>query len=93
MLTDQELELDGLREEVRDYKAAVRFMHLIHKQQMEKYHKHLRRDHQDPKHRMAWKFCLGLPCVIEREELLKVEQVMWRYGKAGDPLGSPNGAN
>ncbi len=87
-----ELELDCLRAELRDYKAAVKYMRVLFKQQQEKYHRHLKKDHRDPNHSMAWQTCLGLPCRIEREELAKVEAVIEQYKLPGDPRGAPDGA-
>ena len=87
-----ETEIDDLKMEIRDYKAAVKFMHALYKRQMERYHVHLNRVHQSVDHRALWKDCPGSPCVFDREDLVKVEAVMKEYKLPGDPRGEPGGA-
>lgn len=83
---------ESFQVEIRDYKAAVKYMYVLCKQQMEDYHKHLWRVHKDSHHRMNWERCLGQPCARERLELAKVEAVMVMYKRPGDPRGAPDGA-
>ena len=87
-----EIELDDLRLEIRDYKAAVKYMHMLYTQQMQKYHRHLKKDHGDVRHRARWQDCPSEPCVVDREDLAKVEALMNQYRLPGDPRGTPEGA-
>lgn len=90
--TEKELELDAFKVELRDYKAAVKYMHFIYVEQSKRYHKFLRKVRKDIRHRNTWEECVGLPCAIERRDLAKIEAVMKQYKQPGDPRGSPDGA-
>jgi hypothetical protein len=87
-IPETQIELDGLQIEIRDYKAAVKFMRVLFKQQSCAQHLHLKRDHQDVRHRAAYKDCPALPCVADRNDLLKVEAVIEQYEMPGDPIGT-----
>lgn len=85
-------DIDDLQVELRDYKAAVKYMHFIHTQQMRTYHRHLKRDHKDRRHLALWSECPASPCVDERKELALVQEVIDGYKQPGDPRGAPDGA-
>ena len=78
--------------EIRDYKAATRFMHMIYKQQSYSMHLHLKREHKDVRHRAAYRDCPSSPCDWDRNQLHKVEAVIERYRHPGDPLAKAEGA-